>query len=235
MIPARRSSPAAFTLLELLVVVAIIGVLAALSMGVFGKGREQSRRATCLSNLRAVHTAIGRYAADNDGALPIGYRLEKKQFNTTLYSGSSNKWVLLGLLIDAGLIQDPRILFCPSETDPTQSFDTPENPWPKQPGKNLQCGYATNPIVDWGTAGAPPQWPKLGGLERMPLLADGAGLPERVDSRHRDGINVVFNDGSGLWVPRSEFDTELRQCRTLGTAANEPQTRLWEILAGKKP
>lgn len=233
--PSRISSRHAFTLLELLVVVAIIAVLAGLLMGVFGKGREQSRRATCLSNLRAVHTAITRYAADNDGAIPIGYRLEKKQFNTTLYSGSSNKWVLLGLLIDAGLITDPRILFCPSETDATQSFNTPENPWPKKRGKNLQGAFATNPIVDWGTAGAPPAWPRLGGLDRMPLLADGAGLPERVDSRHRDGVNVVFTDGSGQWIQRREFETELRQCTTLGTAANEPQTRLWEILAGKKP
>lgn len=224
----------AFTLLELLVAVAIIAILAALLMGALSRGGETSRRAACISNLRAVHASLSRFATDNDGNLPIGYRLAKKQFNTTLYSGSANKWVLLGLLVDAGLIDEPRILFCPSETDPTQAFDTKQNPWPYQSGKNLQGCYACNPIVDWGTAGAPPEWPKLQGIDRIPLLADGAGMPERVDSRHRDGINVLFSDGSTKWVPRKDFDHELSQCATLGASANDPQTRLWEILAGKR-
>jgi prepilin-type N-terminal cleavage/methylation domain-containing protein len=224
----------AFTLLELLIVVAIVAVLAALTMGVLSRGRETSNRANCLSNLRALHTSATRFATDNNGALPIGYRLAKKQFNTTLYSGSSNKWVLLGLLVEADLIQDPRILFCPSETDPTQAFQTPANPWPRQSGKNLQGCYACNPLVDWGTAGAPPEWPRLQSLERVPMLADGAGMPARVDSRHRDGVNVIFTDGGARWAPRAEFDAELRQCTELSAAANEPQTRLWEILAGTR-
>jgi prepilin-type N-terminal cleavage/methylation domain-containing protein/prepilin-type processing-associated H-X9-DG protein len=227
----RRS---AFTLLELLVTVAIIAILAALLMGVLSRGGETSRRAACISNLRALHTSLSRYATDHDGMLPVGYRLAKKQFNTTLYSGSSNKWVLLGLLVEAGLVDEPRILFCPSETDSTQAFDTSANPWPRQSGKNLQGCYACNPIVDWGTAGAPPEWPRLQALGRIPLLADGAGMPARVDSRHRDGINVLFSDGSTKWVPRADFDHELKQCTELSAAANDPQTRLWEILAGTR-
>jgi prepilin-type N-terminal cleavage/methylation domain-containing protein/prepilin-type processing-associated H-X9-DG protein len=232
---SRRARPApAFTLLELLVAVAIISVLAALTLGWLSHGREISNRAACLSNQRQIHGALSRFATDNNGALPVGYRLGKKQFNTTLYSGSSNKWVLLGRLIEDGYLTEPRILFCPSETDPTQAFNTKDNPWPFQPGRNLQGCYACNPLVDWGTASSPPDWPRLQSLDRIPLLADGAGLPARVDSRHRDGINVVFTDGSAGWVPRKEFDSELKQCTELGAGSNGAQTRLWEILAGTR-
>ena len=227
----REQRRRAFTLLELLVSIAIIAILAALLINIFSQGGESAHRAACVSNLRAIHTAVNRYAADNNGAIPIGYRLDKMQFNTTLYSGSSNKWVLLGLLLDAHYIDDARILFCPSERDPTQAYNTPENPYPVQKGKNLQGAYACNPIVNWGTAGFPPEWPRLQSLGRVPLLADGAGMPDRVDSRHRDGINVIYTDGSARWVPRKDFDTELQQCTELSAAANAPQTRLWEILA----
>jgi prepilin-type N-terminal cleavage/methylation domain-containing protein len=231
---ARNQRRGAFTLLELLVSIAVIAILAALLINVFSSGGETAHRAACVSNLRAIHTALDRYAADNNGAVPIGYRLDKMQFNTTLYSGTSNKWVLLGLLLDAHYIDDARILFCPSERDPTQAYNTAENPYPTQRGKNLQGGYACNPVVNWGTAGAPPEWPRLQSLGRTPLLADGAGTPDRVDSRHRDGINVIYTDGSARWVPRKDFDAELKQCTELNAGANPAQTRLWEILAEKR-
>ncbi len=233
--PATFSEPSrGFTLIELLIVIVIIAVLAALTLAVLSRGGEAGKRAACLSNLRAVHTAATRFAADNNGALPIGYRLGKKQFNTTLYSGSSNKWVLLGVLLEARLIDDPRILFCPSETDPTQAFNTPQNPYPIKSGTNLQGGYACNPLVDWGTATTPPDWPRLQSLDRVPMLADGAGLPERVDSRHRDGIHVIYTDGSARWVPRKDFEAQLSQSTSLGAESNDAQTKLWEILAEKR-
>lgn len=28
-------------------------------------------------------------------------------------------------------------------------------------------------------------------------------------SRHRDGINAVFSDGSAAWVPKTQFETNL--------------------------
>ena len=32
-------------------------------------------------------------------------------------------------------------------------------------------------------------------------LADLTATPQRVDLRHRDGINVLYGDGAGRWVP----------------------------------
>jgi prepilin-type N-terminal cleavage/methylation domain-containing protein/prepilin-type processing-associated H-X9-DG protein len=221
----------AFTLLELLVAISIVGVLAAFILSAFGRSRELGHRAACTSNLRQLHVALSRFATDNDGALPIGYRLGQKQFNTTLYSGSANKYVLLGRLIPAGLAGEPRAFFCPSETDHTQAYGTSENPWPPRKGKNLQGGYACNPVVDWGAADAPPSWPSLARLGRAPLLADGAGMPQRVDSRHRDGVNVLYTDGGARWVPREKFDADLRSCTGAGAGNNAAQTRIWETFA----
>ncbi|MDD4153709.1 MAG: prepilin-type N-terminal cleavage/methylation domain-containing protein, partial [bacterium] len=43
-----------FTLIELLVVIAIIAILAAILFPVFGRAREQARKATCQSNLKQL-------------------------------------------------------------------------------------------------------------------------------------------------------------------------------------
>ena len=60
----------AFTLVELLLVLAIIGVLAALSLGELSKLGASSDRSNALSNMRQIGTGITLFAADNDGKLP---------------------------------------------------------------------------------------------------------------------------------------------------------------------
>ena len=55
-----------FTLLELLVVVAIIGLLAAILFPAFERAREMARRAACESNLKQIGLGIAQYVADND-------------------------------------------------------------------------------------------------------------------------------------------------------------------------
>jgi prepilin-type N-terminal cleavage/methylation domain-containing protein/prepilin-type processing-associated H-X9-DG protein len=60
----------ALTLMELLVVMAIIAILAALLLSVIGHARASARAATCRSNLKQWGTATQLYAADNDDYLP---------------------------------------------------------------------------------------------------------------------------------------------------------------------
>jgi prepilin-type N-terminal cleavage/methylation domain-containing protein/prepilin-type processing-associated H-X9-DG protein len=60
----------AFTLIELLIVIAIIGVLMGLLMPTISSAREQARRATCTANLRNIGAALAAYAADHDRKLP---------------------------------------------------------------------------------------------------------------------------------------------------------------------
>lgn len=68
--PARRS-PAGFTLVELLTVIAILGVLAAIVVPVVGKVRNSTQRSQSTNNLRQIGTAMQLYAADNRGYLPV--------------------------------------------------------------------------------------------------------------------------------------------------------------------
>ena len=225
------SAVSAFTLIELLVVIAIIGVLAGLLLPVFSKARSRADRTACANQLHQVQVTLTCYALDHDGAVPLGYRGGRKQWNTMVYSGTSTNFPLFGQLYKAGLMDDPKVFYCPAERAPEQAFNTPQNPWPPgTPGVNVQGGYASNPLVDWGYAEKPPFMPQMDQLPFVPLLADGAGLPERLDSRHRDGVNVAFSDGSLRWVKRPVFALPLSQCVGLSPSNNVYQGQVWELL-----
>lgn len=66
--PASPPRPVAFTLLELLVVVAILGILASLLVPALAKARHSARAAQCASNLRQFGLAAEMYWDDHDGA-----------------------------------------------------------------------------------------------------------------------------------------------------------------------
>lgn len=60
----------AFTLVEILIVIAVIAILAALIFPVFGSVRDKSKQAVCLSNLSQIGKAVALYASDYDDRLP---------------------------------------------------------------------------------------------------------------------------------------------------------------------
>lgn len=62
--------PAGFTLIEMLVVIAVVGILAALLLPALGRAKEKGRLAFCLNNLRQVNFAIRLYADENADSLP---------------------------------------------------------------------------------------------------------------------------------------------------------------------
>jgi type II secretory pathway pseudopilin PulG len=62
---APRASAGAFSFVELLVVIVIIGIMAALLLPVLAKAREQSAGASCLDNQKRLATALHMYAEDN--------------------------------------------------------------------------------------------------------------------------------------------------------------------------
>lgn len=70
-LPSRLPSApkSAFTLVELLTVLAIIGVLAAILIPVVGGVRATARGSKCLSNLRQIGTAARLWSADNKGRI----------------------------------------------------------------------------------------------------------------------------------------------------------------------
>jgi len=58
-----------FTLAELLVVISIIAIVAAILFPVFSKVREAARKTVCISNARQIGMAIVEYANDNDDTI----------------------------------------------------------------------------------------------------------------------------------------------------------------------
>ena len=69
--PRRRQDKAAFTLIELLIVIAVIAILAALIFPVFAKAREAAKADACLSNLKQVGMALSLYLQDHDETYPM--------------------------------------------------------------------------------------------------------------------------------------------------------------------
>ncbi len=65
--------PRAFTLVELLVVIGIIGALIAILLPVLSGVQSRGRDIKCQSNLRQIAQAIIGYATENKGSLPYGF------------------------------------------------------------------------------------------------------------------------------------------------------------------
>lgn len=60
---SRRSE--AFTLIEIMIAVTIIGMLAAISIPAFARARKTSQRSACISNLRQLSGAKQQWAIEN--------------------------------------------------------------------------------------------------------------------------------------------------------------------------
>jgi prepilin-type N-terminal cleavage/methylation domain-containing protein len=59
-----------FTLVELLVVIAVVGILGGLIFGGINQMREKARNAVAVQNMKGVYAAIVNYTADHNGKLP---------------------------------------------------------------------------------------------------------------------------------------------------------------------
>lgn len=71
LLPRRHATAGrAFTLIELLTVIAIIGILAAIIIPVVGKVRDSARVAGTRSNARQIALAINSFASENRGFFP---------------------------------------------------------------------------------------------------------------------------------------------------------------------
>ena len=107
----KKVNKSAFTLIELLVVIAIIAILAAILFPVFGRARENARRASCQSNLKQIGLGFAQYTQDYDERLPGRY------MNAPASDGSpGTAW----RQVLQPYIKSTQLFACPSNTGNTQ-------------------------------------------------------------------------------------------------------------------
>jgi len=79
----RRTTRGAFTLVEIMIVVVIIGILINISMPSLLRSRESARAKACIKNLKAIDSAKEQYALDNK--LSSGSPQSTDLYGPTLY------------------------------------------------------------------------------------------------------------------------------------------------------
>jgi len=185
-----------FTLIELLLVVAIIGILASLVAPALGKARERSREAVCVSNLKQQGNAMYMYTDDNDGEF-FEYTGES--------SGGSGfhgwRWPLAQYLQDtSGKTMNQTTLsgafYCPL-------YDFKSNQLTGHAYNIRQLGGFFNTIANVNELDVPSETQVIADSTDTGVYTDKLNLPVGlfgtevdVGDRHRGGINNLWADGS---------------------------------------
>jgi prepilin-type N-terminal cleavage/methylation domain-containing protein/prepilin-type processing-associated H-X9-DG protein len=177
-----------FTLVELLIVIAIISLLAAILFPVFARARDNARRANCQSNLKQIGLALMQYVQDYDERLPnrgvgnidVQVRFQRYVKNRQIFICASQKTI-----VSAAGIESP--------------FDA-----------NINISYGYN--FEQADTKYPPHIAYIQFADRLCLISEQRGSVDRValpgaltdqrfwlDFRHFDGVNLLFADGHVKW------------------------------------
>jgi len=203
---ARRSSVLpAFTLVELLVVIAVVAILAALLLPALSLAKEKARTVGCLNNLRQIGIAITLYAHDREDELvPVELSTRnggdfQEGWPTLLVKGNcaAGEWSPTFYSVPTA-----RSIFrCPDgrpevyTLGPT-SRDDPEGAraWPfasesTKGRRYIHCWYGIN-----GSAGRFKRWP----FTRIPMDGSGNTTPNKwTVASENPRMPVVYD---GFWM-----------------------------------
>jgi len=112
-----------FTLLELMIVIAIIAILAAILLPALARAREAARKISCANNLKQMALVLRMYADEHAGRMPPGHpnnywgtiedNLETFTPGVYPYNLIRNNYTLDAREIFPDYLSDLRVLVCP--------------------------------------------------------------------------------------------------------------------------
>jgi prepilin-type N-terminal cleavage/methylation domain-containing protein len=103
-----------FTLVELLVVITIIAILAAMLLPSLSRSKHQARGSFCISNLRNLAFGVTFYVEENENMLP-----GERGIN---HDNRTNTPTATGLIATSGAFDNADVWLCPSDKRPANSF-----------------------------------------------------------------------------------------------------------------
>jgi prepilin-type N-terminal cleavage/methylation domain-containing protein len=219
-----------YTMTELLIVIAIIAIMAAMLLPVIHRVRASARRASCMSNLRQLGLAVLEYAEDSDGRLP-SYMVSTA---APPPSGrpASGQWYWNEIVY--AYHKNAALFYCPSGA-PSGS------PWAGQYGANMQvlrgqpillsgvqAPSAVYLCMDAGSFGMDPTFYTVPGQLVSTRYLPGTGKATGRDAseitglsriywndytwgRHFGGIDMCYADGHVHWLPTIEVIAEAKR------------------------
>lgn len=159
----------AFTLVELLVVIALIATVASLLLPAFGRAKESGRGAICLSNLHQVGLALQLYVQDYRNHLP--YMRDQSLSSTNDLPGPD--------LVLSNYLGNVHVLQCPSDRQSLYEKTGSSYSW-----NSLLNGQDADHLVAFGLSFDPHQ---------IPLMYDKDRFHKARGSKKE--VNYLYADG----------------------------------------
>ncbi len=190
-----------FTLLEMLVVIAIIALVVALLTPAIRGMQEKANRMACASNLRQIGQAVKMYTGDHGGRFPP---VTQSQWGS-LGFGYIAQYYLPYVSYTYGVFRCPSQkvnLGKVSDIGPRFTFPTNANEWVSYEFNNgMSCTDTNLPVTTSNRQVSSPS-------ERAYAWDYTYWVVNGVDyNPHKDGLNVLYCDWHVAWLPKEDYGT----------------------------